>query len=60
MPWNPVTQMEEIIHLVMLANSDRFTLTELCEQFGVSRKTAYKHLARYEVDGLKGLQLRAE
>ncbi|MBK8475484.1 MAG: helix-turn-helix domain-containing protein [Opitutaceae bacterium] len=59
MPWNPVTQMEEIIRFVMLANSDRFTLTELCEQFGVSRKTAYKHLARYEADGLKGLQVRS-
>ena len=59
MPWNPVTQMEEIIRFVMLARSDRFTLTELCEQFGVSRKTAYKHLARYAADGLKGLQLRS-
>ena len=59
MPWNLVTQMEEIIRFVMLARSDRFTLTELCEQFGVSRKTAYKHLARYEADGLKGLQVRS-
>jgi len=31
----------------------------LCEQFGVSRKTAYKHLARYATNGLKGLQLAA-
>ena len=59
MPWNQVTQMEEIIRFVMLARSDRFTLTELCEQFGVSRKTAYKYLARYEANGLKGLQLRS-
>jgi predicted DNA-binding transcriptional regulator YafY len=59
MPWNQVTQMEEIVRLVMLARSDRFTLTDLCEQFGVSRKTAYKHLARYAHDGLKGLQARS-
>ena len=59
MPWNQVTHMEEIIRFVHLAHSDRFTLTELCEQFGVSRKTAYKHLARYEADGLKGLQPRS-
>ena len=52
MPWNQVTQMEEIIRFVMLARSDRFTLTELCEQFGISRKTAYKHLARYAAAGL--------
>ena len=28
----------------MQAQSDRFTITELCEQFGISRKTGYKHL----------------
>ena len=59
MPWNQVTPMEEIIRFVMLARSDHFTLTDLCEQFGVSRKTAYKHLARYAADGLKGLQARS-
>lgn len=59
MPWNQVTQMEEIIRFVLLARSDRFTLTELCEQFAISRKTAYKYLARYAADGLKGLQARS-
>jgi DNA polymerase III epsilon subunit-like protein len=39
--------MEEIIRFVMLARSERFTLTDLCEQFGISRKTGYRHLARY-------------
>ncbi|EEF60889.1 hypothetical protein [Pedosphaera parvula] len=33
--------MEEIIRFVMLAQSTRFTVTELCEQFGISRKTCY-------------------
>lgn len=37
--------MEEIIRSVNLAQTDRFTITELCEQFSISRKTAYKHLA---------------
>jgi len=59
MPWKTVTPMEEIIRFVMLAQSDRFTLTELCEQFAISRKTAYKHLERYAVAGLKGLQPRS-
>jgi transposase len=31
----------------------------LCEQFGVSRKTAYKHLQRYSAEGLKGLRERS-
>ena len=59
MPWNQVTQTEEIIRFVMLARSARFTVTDLCEQFGISRKTAYKHLARYEDEGMKGMQARS-
>lgn len=59
MPWKNVTPMEEIIRFVMLAQSARFTVTELCEQFGISRKTGYKYLDRYATDGLKGLALRS-
>lgn len=51
--------MEEIIRFVSLAQTDRFTITELCEQFNVSRKTAYKHLARYAAGGLKALAPRS-
>ena len=47
--------MDEIVRFVMLAQSARFTVSELCEQFGISRKTGYKHLERYAADGLKGL-----
>jgi DNA-binding GntR family transcriptional regulator len=31
--------MEEIIRFVMLAQGAQFTVSELCEQFGISRKT---------------------
>ena len=55
MPWKNVTPMEEIIRFVILAQSARFTVSELCEQFGISRKTGYKHLERYAASGLKGL-----
>jgi len=58
MLWNQITAMEEIIRFVMLAQSARFPITELCEQFGISRKTGYKHLERYAESGLKGLQVR--
>jgi response regulator of citrate/malate metabolism len=53
MPWKNVTPMEEIIRFASLAQSDRFTLTELCEQFGISRKTGYKHLERYAAAGIR-------
>lgn len=51
--------METITRFVMQAQSDRFTITELCEQFGISRKTGYKHLERYAESGLKGLAERS-
>ena len=51
--------MEEINRFVVLASSGRFSVTDLCEQFGISRKTAYKHLERYAVEGLAGLRPRS-
>jgi transposase InsO family protein len=59
MPWQKITLMEEITRFVILAQTDRFTITDLCEQFGISRKTGYKHLERYAAEGLKGLQARS-
>lgn len=59
MPWKNVTIMEEISRFVMLAQTDRFTITDLCDQFGISRKTGYKHLERYALHGMKGLQPRS-
>ena len=59
MAWKTVTPMEEIIRFVVLAQNARFTVTELCEQFGISRKTGYKHLERYAADGLKALAARS-
>ena len=52
MPWTNVTCMEEINRFVMLARSGRFSVTDLCEQFGISRKTGDKHLERYAELGL--------
>ena len=55
MPWQNLTPMEEINRFVMLARSGRFSVTDLCEQFGISRKTGYKYLERYAAEGLAGL-----
>jgi transposase len=30
-------------------------MTELCDQYAISRKTGYKWVARYETDGRAGL-----
>ena len=59
MPWKTVTNMEELNRFVTLARSGHFSVTDLCEQFGISRKTGYKHLERYASGGLKALQPRS-
>ena len=59
MPWQNLTPMEEINRFVVLAQSGRFSVTELCEQFGISRKTGYKYLERYAAHGLAGLTPRS-
>lgn len=41
---------------VTLANSSRFTISELCEQFGISRKCGYKWLVRYAEGGVAALE----
>ena len=45
--------MEEMTRFVMQAQSDRFTITELCEKFGISRKTSHIHLATTRRSGSK-------
>ncbi len=47
--------MEQKQRFVSLAGSHHFTMKELCEQFGISRKTGYKWVARYAEGGMKGL-----
>ena len=60
MPWTNVTSGEEINRCVILARCGRFTVTELCEQFGISRETGYKHLERCAALGLAGLLAAAQ
>jgi hypothetical protein len=46
MAWNQVSLMEQQHRFVSLAATGRFTFTELCADFGVSRKTDDKWLHR--------------
>jgi len=47
--------MTEKERFVTLAQTGRFTVTELCTDFGISRKTGHKYLKRYRADGRDGL-----
>ena len=59
MAWNQVTLMEEKLKFVSLAVTGRFTFTELCADFHVSRKTGHKWLVRYRKEGPAGLRERS-
>lgn len=51
--------MDERLHFVRDALSDRFTMSALCARYGVSRRVGYKWLARYDTDGRRGLANRS-
>jgi transposase InsO family protein len=48
--------VEERMRFVDMAVQKRETFAAVCRQFGVSRKTGYKWLERYEAGGVDGLQ----
>jgi transposase InsO family protein len=54
-PWKETGPMKERMKFMFTYQSDSWTMTELCEIFGVSRKTGYKWLKRYEEFGMEGL-----
>jgi len=59
MAWHETDVVNERVKFVAAAQSGRWTMTELCLRFGVSRKTDYKLLGRYEALGLDGLRDRS-
>ncbi len=59
MPWNRTDPVNERLKFVAAAQSGRCSMTELCVQFGISRKTGYKILRRYEQEGPEALRDRS-
>lgn len=55
MPWNTTPTPDQRLKFVTLANSGRFNVSELCEQFGISRKCGHKWLVRHAEGGAKAL-----
>jgi transposase-like protein len=51
MPWTILDTTELRLKFVTLANGDRYTITELCEEFGISRKGGHKWLERHAQGG---------
>jgi putative transposase len=59
MPWSETCAMDERMRFVIAASEDDVVMSELCGEFGVSRQTGYKWLARYRAEGVEGLKDRS-
>ena len=55
MPWLETEPVRVRKKLLVEWLSGDFSVTELSERHGVSRKTAYKWIDRYEIEGPDGL-----
>lgn len=55
MPWKESTCMTQRREFVLLANVPDVNLTQLCNGFGISRKTGYKWRSRFQVGDAQAL-----
>jgi len=56
MPWKETTTMEQKIEFICEWRTGKYTVTELCKNFEISRPTAYKIINRFEKQGYQGLK----
>ena len=56
MPWKETTTMEQKIEFICEWRTGKYTITELCKSFGISRPTAYKLISRFEEQGFEALR----
>jgi putative transposase len=58
MPWKETTPVAERMEFLVDYRTELFTVSFLAERHGVSRKTLYKWIERFEAEGVVGLQDR--
>ena len=59
MPWRETSSMDQRLEFVREFATELFTMTELTAQYGISRKTGYKWVERYDAEGAPGLRNRS-
>ena len=59
MPWKECDRVSLRVELLTLAAQQELGFSELCRRFGVSRKTGYKWLRRFQQEGVAGLSDRS-
>lgn len=60
MPWKETTTMEQKVEFICEWLSDKYTISELCRAFEISRPTAYRLIGNYETKGIEGLLERSK
>lgn len=56
MPWKVTDVLEQRSRFVLEYESGEWTMAELCRDYGVSRETGYKWVARYQAGGIRSLE----
>ncbi len=56
MPWKETCVMDEKVHFISAWLRNAYTMSELCDGYGISRPTGYKWAERYKQSGLDGLK----
>ena len=51
MPWSQTSAMDEKVRFISDYQRELLSLSELCDRYGISRKTGYKWIDRYETEG---------
>ena len=59
MPWLETSSVEQRERFIADERLGLYTRTELCARYGISRKTGYKWLDRFDQDGRRGLRDRS-
>ena len=59
MAWRKVLPMDERLRFIFEAQLKFWTITELCKRYGISRKTGYKWINRFDQQGLNGMGERS-
>lgn len=59
MPWSETSPMDQRVQFIADYLRDAMIVSELCELYGVSRKTGYKWIDRYLRQGPAGLDARS-
>lgn len=59
MPWSETRPIDECAGFVFALEAGRFSMSELCREYGISPKTGYKWLSRFREGGVAALADRS-